>query len=125
MFVACAVPAGRDVACACASAAFLAAARTCTPASHAARGGRACMHWCAHTEMPRALRQLEAQRRAAAAAAAADPERVAADAAARARAAALRAQTGEEAQRMAAVALASATFTVRRVPKEQSASFLC
>ena len=58
--------------------------------------------------------QLEAQRRALEAAGGADPERAAADKAARERAALLRAQAGEEALRMAAAALASTTFTVRR-----------
>ena len=43
----------------------------------------------------------------------ADPERAAADAAVLLRAAALRAQAGEEALHMAAVALASTTFTIR------------
>lgn len=58
--------------------------------------------------------QLEAQRRALEAAGGGDPERAAADKAALERAALLRAQAGEEALRMAAAALASTTFTVRR-----------
>lgn len=64
--------------------------------------------------------QLEAQRRALEAAGGADPERAAAVKAARERAALLRAQAGEEALRMAAAALASTTFTVRR-----ALSWLC